>query len=72
MNAQRNIKYADPDHRSQWAAGHQPGNGASKSHTVFGTMNSHALETDVFTVLKADLSAPGAVDTSWRQPNRIG
>lgn len=35
---------------------------ASKSHTVFGTVNSRALKTDAFTVLQTDLSAPGAVE----------
>jgi dTDP-4-dehydrorhamnose reductase len=35
---------------------------ASKNHTVFGTVHSHALRTDTFSVLQSDLSAPGAVE----------
>jgi dTDP-4-dehydrorhamnose reductase len=35
---------------------------ASQQHTVFGTVNSHALSTDAFSVLQTDLSAPGAVE----------
>lgn len=32
-----------------------------RRHTVFGQVNSHALHTSAFTVLQADLLAPGAV-----------
>jgi dTDP-4-dehydrorhamnose reductase len=35
---------------------------ASRQHTVFGTTNSHFLHTEAFTVLQADLLAPGAVE----------
>jgi dTDP-4-dehydrorhamnose reductase len=35
---------------------------ASRQHTVFGTVNSHALRTDAFSVHQTDLSAPGAVE----------
>ncbi len=31
-------------------------------HTVFGTVNQHALSTDAFTVIQTDLLAPGAVE----------
>jgi dTDP-4-dehydrorhamnose reductase len=31
-------------------------------HTVFGTVNQHALKTDAFTVVQTDLLAPGAVE----------
>lgn len=31
-------------------------------HTVFGTVNNHALRTDAFTVIQTDLLAPGAVE----------
>jgi dTDP-4-dehydrorhamnose reductase len=31
-------------------------------HTVFGTVNQHALKTDAFTVIQTDLLAPGAVE----------
>ena len=31
-------------------------------HTVFGQVNSNAIQTDAFTVLKADLLEPGAVE----------
>jgi dTDP-4-dehydrorhamnose reductase len=31
-------------------------------HTVFGTVNHHALKTDAFTVIPTDLLAPGAVE----------
>ncbi len=34
---------------------------AAKRHTVFGQVHSHPLHTTAFTVLKADLLAPGAV-----------
>ncbi len=35
---------------------------ASRQHTVFGTTNTHFLHTQAFTVLQADLLAPGAVE----------
>jgi dTDP-4-dehydrorhamnose reductase len=35
---------------------------ASEHHQVFGVINSHPLITDRFTVLKADLLEPGAVE----------
>jgi dTDP-4-dehydrorhamnose reductase len=35
---------------------------ASKEHTVYGQVKDHALHTGAFTVLKADLLAPGAVE----------
>src|SRR5512143_2278001 len=35
---------------------------ASHRHTVFGTVNSHALKTAAFTVIQSDLLAPGAVE----------
>ena len=31
-------------------------------HTVFGTVNHHALKTDAFTVIRTNLLAPGAVE----------
>ena len=34
-----------------------------RQHTVFGTANQHALHTDAFTVLQADLLAPGALES---------
>jgi len=35
---------------------------AARQHTVFGQVNRHPLNTDRFTVLKADLLEPGAVE----------
>ena len=35
---------------------------ASQQHTVFGTVNAHRLATSAFTVLQADLLAPGSVE----------
>jgi dTDP-4-dehydrorhamnose reductase len=35
---------------------------AAQEHTVFGQINRHALQTEAFTVLEADLRAPGAVE----------
>lgn len=35
---------------------------AAKEHTVFGQVNSHALRTQAFTVLEADLLAPGSLE----------
>ncbi len=35
---------------------------ATRRHTVFGTVNHHPLKTDAFTVIQADLLAPGAVE----------
>src|SRR3989304_788788 len=35
---------------------------ASQQHTVFGTVNAHRLQTTAFTVLQADLLAPGSVE----------
>ena len=35
---------------------------AAQEHTVFGLANSHSLHTDAFTVLTADLLAPGAIE----------
>jgi dTDP-4-dehydrorhamnose reductase len=35
---------------------------AAKDHTVFGQVNSHSLRSSPFTVLEADLLAPGAGD----------
>jgi dTDP-4-dehydrorhamnose reductase len=35
---------------------------AANQHTVFGQLNSNAIHTDAFTVLKADLLEPGAVE----------
>ncbi len=32
-------------------------------HTVFGTINQHALKTDAFTVIQTNLLAPGAVES---------
>jgi dTDP-4-dehydrorhamnose reductase len=34
----------------------------TRRHTVFGTVNLHALSTDAFTVIQTDLLAPGAVE----------
>src|SRR4030042_629082 len=34
----------------------------TRRHTVFGTVNHHALNTDAFTVIQTDLLAPGAVE----------
>ena len=34
----------------------------TRRHTVFGTVNQHALKTDAFTVIQTDLLAPGAVE----------
>src|SRR4030067_2081307 len=34
----------------------------TRRHTVFGTVNQHALKTDSFTVIQTDLLAPGAVE----------
>ncbi len=34
----------------------------TRRHTVFGTVNQHALQTDAFTVLQTDLLTPGAVE----------
>ena len=35
---------------------------AAKDHTVFGTVNKHAIKTGAFTVIQADLLAEGAVE----------
>ncbi len=35
---------------------------AADQHTVFGQVNSNAIQTEAFTVLKADLLEPGAVE----------
>ncbi len=35
---------------------------ATHRHTVFGTVNHHALKTDAFKVIQTDLLAPGAVE----------
>jgi len=35
---------------------------AANQHTVFGQVNSNAIQTDAFTVLQADLLQPGAVE----------
>ena len=35
---------------------------AAKDHTVFGTVNKHAIQTDAFTVLQIDLLVEGAVE----------
>src|SRR4030067_2437700 len=35
---------------------------ASQQHTVFGTVNAHRLRTPAFTVLHADLLAPGSAE----------
>jgi dTDP-4-dehydrorhamnose reductase len=35
---------------------------AADQHTVFGQVNSNAIQTDAFTVLQADLLEPGAVE----------
>lgn len=34
----------------------------TRRHTVFGTVNHHALKTDAFTVIQTDLLVPGAVE----------
>jgi dTDP-4-dehydrorhamnose reductase len=34
----------------------------TRRHTVYGTVNHHALKTDAFTVIQTDLLAPGAVE----------
>ena len=36
-------------------------------HTVFGTVNTHALQTDAFTVIQTNLLAPGAVERLLEQ-----
>jgi dTDP-4-dehydrorhamnose reductase len=38
-----------------------------RQHTVFGTANQHALHTDAFTVIQADLLAPGALESLFEQ-----
>ncbi len=38
-----------------------------REHTVFGTANQHALHTDAFTILQADLLAPGALENLFEQ-----
>jgi dTDP-4-dehydrorhamnose reductase len=38
-----------------------------REHTVFGTVNQHALYTDAFTVLQTDLLAPGALESLFEQ-----
>jgi dTDP-4-dehydrorhamnose reductase len=40
---------------------------ASKEHTVYGQVKDHGLHPGVFTVLKADLLAPGAVERLLEQ-----
>jgi dTDP-4-dehydrorhamnose reductase len=35
---------------------------ASKRYTVFGTVNTHTIRTDAFTVIQTDLLAPGAME----------
>ncbi len=35
---------------------------AAKHHTVFGTVNTHAIRTDAFRVIQTDLLAPNAVE----------
>jgi dTDP-4-dehydrorhamnose reductase len=40
---------------------------ATKEHTVYGQVKDHALHTEAFTVLKADLLAPGAVERLLEQ-----
>ncbi len=35
---------------------------ATRRHTVFGTVNEHALDSKTFTVVQTDLLAPGAVE----------
>jgi dTDP-4-dehydrorhamnose reductase len=35
---------------------------AARKHTVFGVVNSHSLRAETFTVIEADLLAPGAVE----------
>jgi dTDP-4-dehydrorhamnose reductase len=40
---------------------------ATKEHTVYGQVKDHALHTGSFTVLKADLLAPGAVERLLEQ-----
>jgi dTDP-4-dehydrorhamnose reductase len=39
----------------------------TRRHTVFGTVNSHALKTDAFTVIRTDLLTPGAVERLLEQ-----
>jgi dTDP-4-dehydrorhamnose reductase len=34
----------------------------TRRHKVFGTVNTHSLKTDAFTVIQTDLQAPGAVE----------
>lgn len=36
--------------------------GSGRQHTVLGTVNRHALQTDAFQVLEVDLTAPGSVE----------
>jgi dTDP-4-dehydrorhamnose reductase len=38
-----------------------------REHAVFGTANQHTLHTDAFTVLQADLLAPGALENRFEQ-----
>jgi dTDP-4-dehydrorhamnose reductase len=38
-----------------------------REHTVFGTANQHALHTNAFTVLQADLLTPGALESLFEQ-----
>ncbi len=40
---------------------------AAREHTVFGVVNSHPLRTETFTVIEADLLAPGAVEQMLAQ-----
>ena len=40
---------------------------AAKDHTVFGTINKHAIQTNAFTVLQADLLAEGALERLLEQ-----
>ncbi len=40
---------------------------AAKDHTVFGTFNKHAIQTDAFTVLQSDLLAEGALERLLEQ-----
>ncbi len=39
----------------------------TRRHTVFGTANTHALNTDAFTVIQTDLLAPGTVERLLEQ-----
>jgi dTDP-4-dehydrorhamnose reductase len=39
----------------------------AKEHTVFGVANQHALHTDAFHVLQADLLSPGAIERLLEQ-----